>query len=621
MALSKEERQVIKQAKQEGKSKVQAMQELSSFRNKQENENESFFAETSQDIQQTASNIGERVQDRFDKQTEAFTKQAEGDQTAPETAFQAVGQGFGAAGDVLGEAVLGAGRAVLPQGAEDAVGEAAEGVASAVTSNETVQNLSQRFDRFKQNNPRLARNVDAALGLGQFLAESLGVKGAGTATRSAGRAASEGAQQTTEAAGRATRSVTEPASKAARGASQIAQKGASGAKRFGQNVSRKLDESAERAREIENLPEIQQEAVRANIPDDIRTFVSDADEADLETFREQIDAAEQAEDAVNPTKLPKTVAGERFVDQFKALEERRKEIGQRIGERAAELSKDKNVDVSNALSDIENTLQNLGVSVTRRSDGDAELDFSGTDFTDKQRRVVKDLFEKAREGGEELSPSQILKKDRLLGRIQREADAEEVADLTFTKQDGSTGNLFSEFREVFARELNEIDPEIKELNRQFRPLAATRDQVLQEVLDVRPDRISDEVPLDEFADTAGLQLQRIMGNSKGGRRIERLVERVDEEARKAGFEGASPIQSARFARQLEDFFDITPETSLRGQFESANSTPKGKSEFIDRTIDKGVELTQPTTEEQRRILRDLIEARLNARQQSQGQNQ
>lgn len=156
-----------------------------------------ILAEARQDLSQVKTGISESLNRRADKVSEIQSALRRGDQGKLRSFLQIFGQGAGAASDVIGEAVLGAGKAVLPQRAEEAVGGAVEKVAQG----ETVQKLVTDIQEFKEENPELGRDLEAAFNtilLGADVATG-GITGRGVKT-----VAREGTEAAGRAAGKAT---------------------------------------------------------------------------------------------------------------------------------------------------------------------------------------------------------------------------------------------------------------------------------------------------------------------------------------------------------------------------------------------------------------------------------
>lgn len=119
---------------------------------------------------------------RFATSLEAYGR---GQQTLPETSLQAVGQTglatAGITGGILGE--------ITPEPVKKGIGFLAGGLGSTPIpktgvsvggfTQEVVSELSDRWNKFSQENPRVARNIEAAGGIAALIPELLGLSEAG----------------------------------------------------------------------------------------------------------------------------------------------------------------------------------------------------------------------------------------------------------------------------------------------------------------------------------------------------------------------------------------------------------------------------------------------------------
>lgn len=130
------------------------------------------------DVTETVSGLISDIESRADKTGVISQAEKSGEQGKLRSLFQRFGQGVGAASDVIGRTVIGAGKAILPQRAEDAISGAVEKGVEKVAGLEPVQNLLSRYQKLQEENPALARDIDASLGIGT-LAVDLGTMGIG----------------------------------------------------------------------------------------------------------------------------------------------------------------------------------------------------------------------------------------------------------------------------------------------------------------------------------------------------------------------------------------------------------------------------------------------------------
>jgi hypothetical protein len=171
-----------------------------------------------QEIKGIGTGIAEDFRRRREQARATAEAQRAGEQTPAETTLQAVGQGIGLVGDVAGRALMGAAEAVTPEFIERPIARGFEQAVGAVAGTQPAQNLIALSERIKTQNPRLARNIEAILSVGE----------AGL-TVGTGGAAGAGVRAGTRAAGQVTGRAAKTAGKAAlRGTGQALRLGKEG---------------------------------------------------------------------------------------------------------------------------------------------------------------------------------------------------------------------------------------------------------------------------------------------------------------------------------------------------------------------------------------------------------
>lgn len=156
-------------------------------------EKKTFVQDAKADIKQITQDFSTDLESRADKFGEA-------DQTANplRRGFQKFGQAAGAASDLIGRTVLGVGKAVLPQAVEDKVSRGAQKVGTTIAESRPAQEIASRLSEVKRDNPTLARDIDAALGIG-MLGLDVGTAGlTGSAAKGTGRVIGAGAGKVTD---------------------------------------------------------------------------------------------------------------------------------------------------------------------------------------------------------------------------------------------------------------------------------------------------------------------------------------------------------------------------------------------------------------------------------------
>jgi len=175
------------------------------------------YKDTGSDIMQTGQGIANVAKETVGNIKESFAAQKAGEQTLGETIGQTVGQVAGGISGVGGEIVKGAVKVALPQEVEDATKQVlAKGIQVAgdlvgkyeqLKQNKpvlagalslalgkapdaalTAKDMIDGYNKIKETNPRMARNLDAILGIGE-LALDVVTLGAGKVGVTAGKEA------------------------------------------------------------------------------------------------------------------------------------------------------------------------------------------------------------------------------------------------------------------------------------------------------------------------------------------------------------------------------------------------------------------------------------------------
>jgi hypothetical protein len=169
---------------------------------------ESGFGEFKEDVKQTISGVKERANVRADKFGEAERAFDAGEQGRGSLAIQKFGQGAGFASDLVGEAFKGAIKGILPQEQENKVKDflttivgrtQQESVATGVkVGDEAEINLIKEYEKLKETNPQVARDIDAIGGIASLATEFFGVGQSSKAIKKVGlEAVEESAIQST----------------------------------------------------------------------------------------------------------------------------------------------------------------------------------------------------------------------------------------------------------------------------------------------------------------------------------------------------------------------------------------------------------------------------------------
>ena len=131
----------------------------------------SFFEDAKQDFQQMNEGFGEDVKRRRQNVQEIGEATASGEQSTAEGVFQNVGEVVGTAGDALMRGISAIGKAITPQKQEEQVSEAVKPILESISNSETVQEATEKWQKFAEENPRAARNLGAAFNIGEVATE------------------------------------------------------------------------------------------------------------------------------------------------------------------------------------------------------------------------------------------------------------------------------------------------------------------------------------------------------------------------------------------------------------------------------------------------------------------
>lgn len=365
--------------------------------------------------------------------------------------------------------------------------------------------------------------------------------------------------------------------------------------RFVSRKSAQIRDAATRAERIANSPAPVGNALKAGIDERVVNTIEQADDVTREGYEKIVRLAEESVDTkgtLKATARPEIVAGEAAADQYKLIDTKRREIGKKIGDEVAKLSRDEQVPMKESYDTLDAALNELGVGVNYADSG-ATLDFSKTGFTKAQRAKISELYQLATEGGDTLTPAQIHAKDRIFSQLQREARMENIGDIMVDVGDG-TVSLFRVFRDVYSDTLERVAPNIKPLNKQYRNLVTFLDDIESSIVKSGKFETNSRLDPAEFAQT---NLRRLFSEAQSAADYRAIAEEMDAAARALGYQGAIPADLARFAYEIRKIY---PETTPRTSFEG------GIKASIGGAIDAVLEAGKPDLADQQKALRALI---------------
>lgn len=467
------------------------------------------------------------------------------------------------------------------------------------------ETLLGKYNQFKDTHPEAAKDLESLLNIalavpvgGESAVVTKGLGEAGEATVRAGVGALEKgatgigklAENTAGALGGATEGMA---------SSGVVQKGKELLERVPRAKMRAqeaLAESALKAEKLKTASPATKEAIKSNLNEALVNTISEADKPTLEAYKEMSDIASETKKTLGVKTRPEIVAGKRAVEQYKLIDKERKNIGSQIGTAVEELSKTTKVPMQDSRQAIDSVLSNEGVTAVMDENG-VRLDFSGSRYTPAERSKIKELYNLAMEGGDEMTPAQIHRKDNLFSKLQREARFEGVGDIIVKTPEGDK-NLFSVFRDLYSNKLEEHAPQIKSLNKKYRDLINLQNDIEDSIIKTGSYDQNKAKDLAEFAQT---NLRRLGSDAQSAAAYREIAEKMDTTARKLGYKGAHPGKLIDFATEMRRLFPETiPPTSFQGGIRTS----------LSAMAEKIIEAGAPNLTDQQKALKSLLKEAL-----------
>lgn len=361
-----------------------------------------------------------------------------------------------------------------------------------------------------------------------------------------------------------------------------------------------LRDAATKAERIATSPVPIQNALKANVPEPIINTIEQADDATREGYRQIVQLAEETistTGTLKTTARPEIVAGEAVAQQYKLVDAQQKKVGQAIGDAVKNLSNDVDVySMRPAYSELQDALADAKVTVTmKEGDTGGALGFGKTGFTKAQRTKIQELYELATEGGEVLSASEIHAKDRLFSQLQREARMEGIGDIMVSTSQGQM-SLFRIFRDVYSKNLEQISPEIRSLNSQYRNLSTFTEEIENTLIKSGKFETNSRIDPSEYAQT---NLRRLFSEAQSAADYRAIADELDNASRALGYEGAVPSDLARFAYEIRKIYpETTPRTGLEGSIRAS----------VGGMVDAVLSAGKADLSDQQKALRELLES-------------
>lgn len=544
----------------------------------------SFAADAWGDVKQVGSGIRDAFANRADKADAAV--RAAGDQGLLRSTAQVFGQGAGLVSDAIGGTVIGAAKVALPQGAEDAVREAAEPVIGAVAESAPVQSIMERWETLKVENPALARDIDAALGIGSL---ALDVAGAGAAKKGAGAVADATARAADVAgdAARAVRSVADaPIIKNTRDAVTLA---AEGVARVPGRIATNVAEKAATRDAIKSLgSDVARRAAQNGIEVSDVSRLEKLVPAQKEAARKLVNMTRRFADGTSQSS-PIEAVGKPLVRRLKEVDAEAAKIGAKLTEVADNLGVVTKAELMPKVLDELNKVPGLeGLRVTP----EGKLSFRNTTLqsaeTAADRKAIAEAFSQATRWGK--GKNKHLYRQELFEVLDGKKRA-------LTQLTGTQERALQAIRRALSDVLDSKNAQYKALNQQYaktvRPLSEMRKLL----------RTPDGVDEDILDMAAGLVARRLSSNAMSNPQVRRVLRELDRVGKKPGRVSVEAMQD--IYNILENYYDIAGKTSLRGQVGGAINT--SLRDIVSNAV---TSVAGTTSAVQRKALDELLDSLL-----------
>jgi hypothetical protein len=524
---------------------------------------------TVKDIQSDIKQTGTDVLKSVDTGIEKIRKIDASDASVVRKGLQKIGVGAGAVGSIIGDVTKGAVKAVLPQSGENILKQGVEKVITPIVTSEPIQKLMSNYEKLKQTNPKLAQDIDSALGFTSLATEFIGggvaKKGAGEAidlTKQGISKASNIIQKEAQGIGKNIGTkISNNVNKASdSGVAQIVSDIVARVPRAVGKGKEVIANASIRAKNIREATPALKNAIKSDVDQRIINTIDSADDATKKAYKDVVDIASESSDKIGTKTQPTKVGGDLAAQQYALIDKQKKSIGKQLGEETKKLSQNADIEMGDSYSIIDDTLSSQGIMPQYTKKG-VKLDFSGSKYTPAERTKIQELYKLATEGGDKLSAKAIREKDQLFSKLKREANFEGVGNIIIDTSEGQR-SLFDVFRDIYSSKLDTLSPEIKELNRQYREFSQITDDIEDSIFKTPNFEITKHVDPSEFAK---VNLRRIFGESQSSPVYEAIADVMDATSRKLGYEGASPKVVAEFAQEMRKLFpDTIPATGFSG---------------------------------------------------------
>jgi hypothetical protein len=534
--------------------------------------------------------LGRRVETGI----QASDARLRGEQGLLRTGFQQLGQAAGGAGDIISRGIMTVGKMFTTPEAEKATSESLADVAQKTG----LVDALNRLEAYKQENPAKGRDIDAALGLFELALDRFGIKQAIRGTK----ALKDGVESGVDVVGTTARNAYDKLSDirmpemppATQGVTQLLKEQAERIPRAFEKGKESTREALGRADRIRTSSPAVQNAIKSKVDDRLINTVLQADEPTIKAYKEMVDVVSTPSQTIKPSTQPSIVAGKAAEETFDILEGERKRIGKALEAEINALPTDVKVNMGVSKAQLEGVLAQNGVVVT-----DKGLGYSGK-FTKAERARINELWETINEVPENATPKQVRDMDNLLSKLQRETKMEGLQDIMIDVN-GEKKNLFQVFREQYTNQLENINPNIRQLNKEYRDARVLIDDLEDTIFKSGKYESIKGVDQAEFAKT---NLRRIMGEAQSSPAYAEILSKMDARARELGYSGAKAEDLIYFAEELRKLYpESIPKTGFQGGIQTATGMPR-MLDLVDGVMSAG----KPGVVDQQRALKELLES-------------
>lgn len=510
-------------------------------------------------------------------------------------ALKATGRGalrtLGGVGKVVGNTIA----APFEKPISEAVGligkglDYAPGLENAIYNNVSkpiVNPLTEKYNQLKQNNPKLAQDIDNALGIANFFGLEAGAQSVGKVATKVGTSAARTAQPVIKAIGSAGKTI----GNVTKGFRDVGVNAAESVSKIpGRVATNVAEKQAERAA-IQSLPSRTARSAASNGIDaaDIKLL--------YETPKESRDAIKKLTDAAKSFSAgtskqnPIEAVGNVIVKRVKDLEKNRQSVGSKLGEVSKQLG---NVTTNELFYPVYDKVKSIPGLEGIKMGPKGQLDFSETVLataeTAADRKSIQNIFDSATKSGTG-SSKHLLRQElfETLGGKKRS-----LQTLTDTQE-----KVYGAIRSGLSDVLESKNPQYKSLSNQYRklmePLSEMRGHFKKlggadgDILDMK----------------GGLLARRLTSNSGSNPEIRYLLQKLDKATSIKGKTRLNVETLQDVYNILDKYYDISGKTTLQGQVQRGVEKAAGLGEAAMNTAREFAGVTPAV---RRKALEDIVE--------------